>query len=403
MTQANNQRLVAYLLILILLIAATIGWYLYNSELGKNQTITSDNQSELLKRTNKLAELQSSYDQLEENRNALNKLLKQVKKSNLDKIENLSSTLSEQQIKDKTLQQDIARLSEENDQLSQQQLAKEQTLQHRITRLTEENNQLSEQQLSKELTLQQKITGLAEEKNSLLQQLEKAKTENHDLSEELIQARSEKLAVETRLQQKVESAKLTTVELEAELEKRRTEQASLKDKVESVNSEKSNLLTQLEQEQQSKRNIANLKNRLEQELNETRVEISQLKNQMTVIKLTNEVLFSSGSAQVKPEGKKVLSIIADSLNTFPDRAISVEGHTDNVPIRNTKYSSNWALSVARSLSAVHFFQQKNQITPNRLKVVGFGEYHPISSNETADGRKQNRRIEIKLLPSRKTQ
>ncbi|MCP4297722.1 MAG: OmpA family protein [Proteobacteria bacterium] len=163
--------------------------------------------------------------------------------------------------------------------------------------------------------------------------------------------------------------------------------------------EKSQLIAQLQIEQEKKKRIGNLKTRLEEELNESRVEISQLKDQMTVIKLTNEVLFGSGSAKLKPAGQKVLSVIADTLNTYPDRAISVEGHTDDLQImQNRLYESNWELSSARGLAAVYYFQRNKQVDPKRLRVVGYGQYQPMSSNETAAGRKLNRRIEIKLLP-----
>jgi chemotaxis protein MotB len=204
--------------------------------------------------------------------------------------------------------------------------------------------------------------------------------------------------VESNLQGEIQKVTLSTAELEAELEKRQAVQNSLHDEINTISGENSHLLTQLEHEQESKQQITNLKSRLEQELNESRIEISYLKNQMTVIKLTSEVLFSSGSARIKPAGQKVLSIIAESLNAYPGRAISVEGHTDNLPIRNARYQSNWELSTARGLAAVNYFQRNAQVDPGRLKVVGYGQYHPVSSNETAAGRKSNHRIEIRILP-----
>ena len=189
------------------------------------------------------------------------------------------------------------------------------------------------------------------------------------------------------------------IESRVELVQRQVEQQSLHDAISTASGEKVRLLSQLELEQKSKEQFVSLKNRLEKELNESRVEILLLKNQMTVIKLTDEVLFNSGSAELKPTGEKVLSLIAESLNSYPDRAISVEGHTDNVPIlHKDRYESNWELSAARALAAVNYFQQNNQVDPKRLKVVGYGQYRPISSNETAEGRKIRRRIEIKLLP-----
>ena len=145
--------------------------------------------------------------------------------------------------------------------------------------------------------------------------------------------------------------------------------------------------------------FADLKRRLEQELDQSQVEIAQLKNQMMVIQLTDDVLFSSGSADIKEDGKKVLSLIAESLNAYPDRAISIEGHTDHVPTgSNSRYASNWELSAMRALAAVNYFQQINEVDPKRLKLVGYGEYQPAYSNITDKGRMHNRRIEIILLP-----
>jgi chemotaxis protein MotB len=95
----------------------------------------------------------------------------------------------------------------------------------------------------------------------------------------------------------------------------------------------------------------------------------------------------------------VLDLIATSLNAYPERAISIEGHTDNVPIgRNLPFRSNWDLSAARAMAAVDYLQQKAAVAPERLRVVGHGEHHPVETNETAEGRQRNRRIEIRLLP-----
>lgn len=249
-------------------------------------------------------------------------------------------------------------------------------------------------------SLQASVDKLLADESALRAKIEMQNNSQEELTASLEKTMVEKIAMETSLQQEVNRVALTTAELEEELDKRRAEQQSLSNKIITVSGEKSQLLTKLEQEQKSKKQIANLKSRLEQELNESRVEISQLKNQMTVIKLTSEVLFNSGSAEIKPAGEKVLSIIADSLNAYPDRAISVEGHTDNVPIvKKGLYKSNWELSAARGLAAVNYFQQNNQVDPRRLRAVGYSQYHPVASNKTARGRRLNRRIEIRMLPT----
>jgi len=248
-------------------------------------------------------------------------------------------------------------------------------------------------------SLQNEINILNEENSQLINRLEQGMQSQEEQTALLEKVQAKKIAIEVSFQEVVNKATSTTAELEAELERRQAAQESLSDDYIAVRGEKSRLLTQLEQEQESNKRIANLKNRLERELNESRVEITQLKNQMTVIKLTSEVLFGSGSARIKPAGQKVLSIIAESLNAYPDRAISIEGHTDNVPvIHNARYESNWELSAARALAALKYFQQNNRVDPKRLKLVGYGQYRPVSSNDTDEGRKRNRRIEIRILP-----
>jgi len=273
-------------------------------------------------------------------------------------------------------------------------VALETNLQREIKKAT-----LTTAELETELEKRQAtINKLLEDKTVLQARLTEEKQSRQELADRLEKARAEKLAVESNLQGEIKKVTLSTAELEAELEKRQAVQQSLHDEINTISGEKSQLLTQLEHEQKGKQQIANLKNRIQQELNESRVEILQLKNQMTVIKLTSEVLFSSGSAQIKPAGQKVLSIIAESLNAYPARAVSVEGHTDNLPIRNARYQSNWELSAARGLAAVNFFEQNADVDPGRLKIVGYGQHHPVSSNKTAEGRKRNRRIEIRIMP-----
>ena len=95
----------------------------------------------------------------------------------------------------------------------------------------------------------------------------------------------------------------------------------------------------------------------------------------------------------------MLSLIAESLNAYPDRSISIEGHTDHIPTgSNSRYDSNWELSATRALAALNYFQENGLVDPKRLKLVGYGEYQPAYSNATAEGRNRNRRIEIIMLP-----
>jgi chemotaxis protein MotB len=126
------------------------------------------------------------------------------------------------------------------------------------------------------------------------------------------------------------------------------------------------------------------------------VTISNLQGRLTV-NILDRVMFNSGEAVVKPDGETVLRKVASLLAGHPELKIHVIGHTDNVPIRG-RFASNWELSTARALAAVHFLTEKAGVDPRRVGAVGYGEYRPIADNSTAEGRARNRRIAITILP-----
>ena len=126
------------------------------------------------------------------------------------------------------------------------------------------------------------------------------------------------------------------------------------------------------------------------------VTISKLQGKLTV-NILDRVMFDSGEAVLKPAGESVLQKIAALLATHANLKIHVIGHTDNVPIRS-RFASNWELSTARALAAVHFLTERAGLDPRRVGAVGYGEYRPIADNATAEGRAKNRRIAITILP-----
>jgi len=130
------------------------------------------------------------------------------------------------------------------------------------------------------------------------------------------------------------------------------------------------------------------------------ITISELQGKLTV-NILDRVLFASGEAELKPEGEHVLAQVASVLNQHTNRQIYVIGHTDNVPIRASafgKYPSNWELSTARATAAVRHLTEKAGVDSAQLAAVGYGEFHPIADNSTAEGRARNRRIAIVVLP-----
>jgi flagellar motor protein MotB len=138
-----------------------------------------------------------------------------------------------------------------------------------------------------------------------------------------------------------------------------------------------------------------LEDEMRSDLESKDVTISKLQGKLTV-NILDRVMFDSGEAIMKPDGEAVLRKVAAILTEHPELKIHVIGHTDNIPIR-AKFASNWELSAARALAAVHFLTEKAGVDPHRVGAVGYGEYRPVADNSTEEGRARNRRIAITIL------
>ncbi len=127
----------------------------------------------------------------------------------------------------------------------------------------------------------------------------------------------------------------------------------------------------------------------------------QLENYGLIIRFKDNVLFDSGSAVIKTESYDILTFLGGLLNSeeFVNEQIRVEGHTDNVPIRTAIYPTNWELSANRATNVVKFFIENSQMVPVRLSASGYGEYHPIATNDSSEGRAANRRVDIVVVKS----
>jgi len=142
-----------------------------------------------------------------------------------------------------------------------------------------------------------------------------------------------------------------------------------------------------------------LEQKLGAEINDKQIKLQMMEKGL-VITVVGDLLFDSGKAKIRSEAfallTKVSGILKDNMAQFN---IGIEGHTDNVPIKQSGWKSNWELSTARALSVLHYLADDQGISPERLSAIGYGEYRPVASNETKDGRKQNRRVEIVILPT----
>ncbi|MBH1941995.1 OmpA family protein [Mobilitalea sibirica] len=119
--------------------------------------------------------------------------------------------------------------------------------------------------------------------------------------------------------------------------------------------------------------------------------------QFVQLSLKGNILYDSGNAEIKEDAQPILSRIGDVLQKFEGFAIEIEGHTDNVPMNSSTYKDNNWLSSARALNAAEFLIENKNLNPAKIKYSGRGEYDPLTSNATAEGRAKNRRIEIKIF------
>jgi chemotaxis protein MotB len=119
-----------------------------------------------------------------------------------------------------------------------------------------------------------------------------------------------------------------------------------------------------------------------------------------VVELAENILFDSGRADLKAEGQAALTEVASVLASIQDRDFQIAGHTDNIPIKSAKFPSNWHLSTTRAVTVATYLADHG-VPPVRLSAAGYADTQPVTptSNETPEGRQQNRRIEIVLMPN----
>lgn len=201
------------------------------------------------------------------------------------------------------------------------------------------------------------------------------------------------------LQERVQSLKTEKGDVDAQL---RGEKELAKKRVRRLEAEKGDVDAQLRSERRSAE-VAHalyesLVSGLASELATQQVEIEQMQSGVTV-NLPGEVLFSTGSAELTESGKEVLFKVGDKLREVPYQTV-VAGFTDNVPIGGVlveRYPTNWELAGARAARVVRLLEEAG-VSSNRLLAVSFGENQPEASNDTLEGRAENRRIEIRLRP-----
>lgn len=131
----------------------------------------------------------------------------------------------------------------------------------------------------------------------------------------------------------------------------------------------------------------------------------RLQTEMTVkglmITIREGVLFESGSADIIGGSQTIADEISNLLVSDPPRMIFIEGHTDNIPAGTKEYPTNWELSSARAINFMKILLENDKLDPEKFSATGYSEYHPIATNDTPEGRTENRRVEVLISPYEK--
>jgi chemotaxis protein MotB len=229
-----------------------------------------------------------------------------------------------------------------------------------------------EDESARRAVLQERLRALQVQLDNLLADLNSVKERSRSDEDALAQKESE-----------LRAARLRVVEMQALVD----ELSKSKRRLEAAKAELEKRSAEYEQ----------LASALRGEIDSGRVELMELRGRTTV-KMNDRILFASGSATIGADGREALRKVSQALRAMQGRAVRVEGHTDNVPTNPAgAFPTNWELSSARALAVVRFLQE-NGLDPTRLSGSGFGEYQPVATNQTPEGRSQNRRIEIVLVP-----
>lgn len=151
---------------------------------------------------------------------------------------------------------------------------------------------------------------------------------------------------------------------------------------------------------QEQEDLTKLKQQLDQYIKQSGL-TSQLSTKLNqsqlLITISDNALFPSGQADLKPQAEALAKSLSSMLAKFPDYEILVSGHTDNVPIDNTEFASNWDLSFARARNFMEVLLQNTKLDPKMFSPIGYGEFHPVADNSTEVGRSKNRRVEISII------
>jgi len=250
------------------------------------------------------------------------------------------------------------------------------SLENEVATAVDDNLRLEEILRAKSDTLSKNIVDLRDHVGDLKKENKLLKEENTDLN------------------QNIETLKLSVGNLEDQVSALQQKNEVLQSRAETLERQRKEEILAM------KGTYESLLENMESEIEKGKITITQLRGKLKV-NMLDEILFDSGKTTIKPQGIEVLDRVGRILLDVKDRTISIEGHTDNVPIGpelSKKYPTNWELSAARATTVARYLQEKTGINPSVLSATGYGEFQPVATNETEEGQAKNRRIDIVLIP-----
>jgi chemotaxis protein MotB len=289
-------------------------------------------------------------------------------------------------------------------------------LNKKVTQLTEEVSLLSDRIRERERGLEQlentqkrvsKLQDALKAKDQRLAEFQeelrlvKGDLERERTAEEAL--RTELTAKETvagELREKLRASESRILSLEQKNARQRDQMHELQERLSDLEGEKAGVESKVDQLHTTyEALIADLKEQIEKR----EVTIESFEKRISV-SFVDRILFDFGKETITPEGGEVLEKVGGILKGVQGKRIRVIGHTDDIPILpeyRYRFPSNWELSAARAAAVVRYFEKETGLDPGNLEAVGRSFYQPIASNETADGRAQNRRVEIIIAPKLK--
>lgn len=267
--------------------------------------------------------------------------------------------------------------------------------------------QTLEEQLAQEKSFREKDKNLYAEQNKALEnQIAVLKTKSGNKEKELIEEHEKQSKkyqdIIAELRSELEKEKIDCIrKMDEQKRDYESKIAGLEARIQALNDQISKLENLSENQKRELDRLSEQANELESKLSgeiaKGQIRVKRFHNRL-VINIDDQISFDSGSADLKKQIFPALEKIKEILADYPGNLIIVEGHTDNIPIRTKKFQDNWQLSSERALSVLRFLLESKKLDGRHFSVAGYGEHQPIVSNDTAENRSLNRRVDIVLEP-----